>query len=66
MVSKQRSQNRRMGKGGVRCRLPCDVPVKSCSWIYFINVGILLLMHSRKLCCGPDLVIFVPENAIVG
>ena len=39
----------RFGKGGVQCRLPCDFPIKSGSWIYFINVGICVLMCSRKL-----------------
>ena len=34
--------------------LPFDFPIKSGSWIYFINVGIHLLMCSRKLCCVPD------------
>ena len=34
--------------------LPCDFPVKSGSWIYFINVGIHLLVCSRKLCCVLD------------
>ena len=34
--------------------LPCDFPLKSGSWIYFINVGIHLLMCSGKLCCVPD------------
>ena len=34
--------------------LPFDVPVKSGSWIYFINMGIHLLMCSWKLCCVPD------------
>ena len=31
-----------------------NFPVKSGSWIYFINVGMHLLMCSGKLCCVPD------------
>ena len=34
--------------------LPFDFPVKSGSWIYFINVGIHLLMCSGKLFCVLD------------
>ena len=34
--------------------LPFNFPVKSGSWIYFINVGIHLLMCSGKLCCVRD------------
>ena len=33
---------------------PVFFPVKSGSWIYFITVGIHLLMSSEKLYCGPD------------
>ena len=40
------SQLREIGKGGVQCRLPCDFHVKSGSRIYFMNVGICLLMCS--------------------
>ena len=36
------------------CRLPCDFPIKSGCRIYFINVGICLLMCSRELCCVLD------------
>ena len=54
MISKQRSQLRGIGKGGVHCKLPCDFPVKSGSRIYFIKVGIRLLMGSGKLRCVPD------------
>ena len=54
MIGKQCSQLRGIGKGGAQCRLPCDFPVKSGSQIYFINVGICLLMCSGKLCCVPD------------
>ena len=55
MIGKQRSQLHGIGKGGAQCRLPCDFPVKSGSGIYFINVGLRLLMCSGKLCCVPDL-----------
>ena len=48
------SQLREIGKGGVQCRLPCDFHVKSGSRIYFMNVGICLLMCSWKLCCVPE------------
>ena len=34
--------------------LPFDFPIKSGSWIYFMNVGIHLLMCSGKLCSVPD------------
>ena len=54
MVGKQHFQLRGIGKGGAQCRLPCDFPVKSGSWIYLINVGIHLLMCSGNLCCVPD------------
>ena len=54
MISKQRSQLRGIGKGGAQCRLWCDFPVKSGSRIYFINVGICLLMCLGKLCCVLD------------
>ena len=54
MVGKQHFQLRGIGKGGAQCRLPCDFPVKSGSWICFIKVGICLLMYSGKLCCVPD------------
>ena len=54
MIGKQHSQLCRIGKGGAQCRLPHDLPVKSGSWIYFVNVGIRLLMHSWKLCCVPN------------
>ena len=49
MISKQRSQLRGIGEGGAHCRLPCEFPVKSGRWIYFINMGIHLLMCSGKL-----------------
>ena len=35
-----------ISKGVVQCTLPCDFPIKSGSWIYFINVGRRLLMCS--------------------
>ena len=54
MISTQCSQLCGVGKGGTQCRLPCDFPVKYGSWIYFINVGMCLLMCSGKLCCAPD------------
>ena len=38
----------------VQSVLPFNFPVKSGSWIYFINVGIHMLMCSGKLCCVPD------------
>ena len=44
MIGKQRSQLRRIGKGGAQCGLPCDFLVKSGNWIFFINVGICLLL----------------------
>ena len=40
------SQLRRIGKEGAQCRLLCDFPVRIGSWIYFINLGIRLLMYS--------------------
>ena len=46
MIGKQCSQLHRISKGFAQCRLPCDFPVKSGSRIYFINVGIHLLMCS--------------------
>ena len=58
MIGKQRSQLCGIGKGGAQCRLPCDFPIKSGSLIYFINVGICLLMCARELCCVLDLVFF--------
>ena len=54
VIGKQHSQLHRISKGGAQCRLPCDFPVKSGRWIYFINAGIRLLMCSGKLCCIPD------------
>ena len=54
MVGKQHSQLHGISKGGAQSRLPCDFPVKSGSCIYFINVGIHLLMCCRKLCCVRD------------
>ena len=53
VIGKQHSQLHRISKGGAQCRLPCDFPLKSGSWIYCINVGIRLLMCSRKLYCVP-------------
>ena len=53
VIGKQHSQLHRIGKGGAQCRMPCDFPLKSGSWIYCINVGIRLLMCSRKLYCVP-------------
>ena len=50
VIGKQRSQLRGISKGGAQCRLPCDFPIKSGSWIYLINVGICLLMCSGKSC----------------
>ena len=52
MISKQHSQLRGIGKGGAQCGLPCDFPTKSGGRIYFINVGIHLLMCSGMLCSG--------------
>ena len=54
MIGKQHSQLLGVGKRGAQCRLPCDFPVIFCSWIYFNDVGIHLLMCSGKLCCVPD------------
>ena len=54
MIGKQRSQLHKIGWGDAQCRLPCDFPVKSGSWISFINVGIRFLMCSGKPCCVPD------------
>ena len=54
MIGKQCSQLHGVGKGGAQCRLPCDFPIKSGNWIYFINMGIRLLICFRKLCCVPD------------
>ena len=54
MISKQHSQLHGIGKGGAQCRLPCDFPIKSDGRIYFVNLGIRLLMCSGKLCCVPD------------
>ena len=36
----------RINKGEAQCRLPYDFPIKSGSQIFFINVGICLLMCS--------------------
>ena len=38
----------------MRSVFPFHFSVKSGSWIYFIDVGIHLLMCSGKLCCVPD------------
>ena len=54
VIGKQCSQLWGIGKGGAQHRLPCDFPVKSGSQIYFIKVGICLLLCSEKLCCVPD------------
>ena len=53
-IGKQHSQLHIIGKGGTQCRLPRDFPIKSGSWIYFINMGICWLMRSWKLYCVPD------------
>ena len=66
MIGKQRSQLHEIGEGGTLCRLPCDFLIKTGSWIYFINVGMRLLMCSGKLCCVPDFGDFSPENTIFG
>ena len=54
MISKQHSQLCGIGNGGAQCRLPCNFPLISGGRIYFVNVGIRLLMCSGKLCCVLD------------
>ena len=66
MISKQHYQLRGIDEGGAQHRLPCDFPVKSGSGIYFIDVGICLLMCSRNYAVFWILVIFVSENTILG
>ena len=39
VMGKQCSQMCGIGKGGAQCRLTCDFPVKSGSWIYLIKFG---------------------------
>ena len=54
LIGRQRSQTHRIGKGGAQCRLLCDFPVKSGSWIYFIKFGDMFAAVFRKimLCSG--------------
>ena len=54
LSANKRSQLCRISNDGAQCRLPRDFPIKSGSQIYFINVGIRLLICSRKLCCVLD------------
>ena len=61
MISKQHSQ---LGElvGEKHSVLPWDFPLKSGSWIYFINAGIHLVMCSGKLCRVQDFGDFFPKK----
>ena len=66
VISKQRSQLRGIGKGGVHCKLPCDFPVNLVAGFISLKWRYVCWWVPENYAVFRILVIFVPENAIFG